>query len=203
MLHNRNGVFLLSLADCNAGPNALHPFSMYGLSLACVASAQDITQVREANTVHIANGNVVLRKLPDGEVWGTFGLGGELVGVRLFKRPPAPGEHFRTDMVVNFAESDIVEAPQSEVVKIDGDCQAQVYQIFATVLYSGKNRSGTTKGSGRRSVRSYGSQACNTRYSHENRVRYGLPNTLKASHILCHFTAHRILNCMYQLPLST
>lgn len=54
---------------------------------------------------------------------------------------PRNGE-FRTHVVTNLAESDIIGAPQSDEMFIDGNCPTRTYMIMGDVPWSGKMRSG-------------------------------------------------------------
>jgi hypothetical protein len=45
-------------------------------------------------------------------------------------------------MIVNLTESDIVDAPQSERIQVEGECQSRTYQIMGVLPYSGKNGGG-------------------------------------------------------------
>jgi hypothetical protein len=50
---------------------------------------------------------------------------------------------FRTYLVSNLPESDIVGAPQSVETEIEGDCETGHYNQISSVFFAGKNRSGT------------------------------------------------------------
>ena len=49
---------------------------------------------------------------------------------------------FRTYLVANLPESDIVGAPQSVMTEVEGDCEARQYHVLGTLFFAGKNRSG-------------------------------------------------------------
>lgn len=50
---------------------------------------------------------------------------------------------FRTYLVANLPESDIVGAPQSIETEIEGDCETGHYNQISSIFFAGKNRSGT------------------------------------------------------------
>lgn len=53
------------------------------------------------------------------------------------------GPGFRTYVVVNLPESYVVGAAQSEMTIVEGSCNDRTFQIFGTMYFSGKDRSGS------------------------------------------------------------
>lgn len=91
-----------------------------------------------AKTLTLPNGNTV-ETLADGEVWVTLHLG---PAFRITPDMPTAGQ-FRTAIVENLPESNIVGAPQSMEIQILGDCQTKTFQVWGVLPYDGKMRAGS------------------------------------------------------------
>jgi Surface-adhesin protein E len=52
------------------------------------------------------------------------------------------GSVFRTYIVANLPESDVVGAPQSVMHEIEGNCETRRYHVLGHLFFAGKNRSG-------------------------------------------------------------
>lgn len=81
-----------------------------------------------------------ITKLANGEVWAKVQVH-PTIAVRLLPEMPATGQ-FQTAIVRNLPESNIVNAPQSLMIEILGDCRANTVQILGVLPYAGKMRGG-------------------------------------------------------------
>ena len=89
----------------------------------------------------LPNGNKV-ETLADGTNWAVIHPNGEVLTIQLDPRTMPTSSGFHTVMIVNLPESDIVNAPQSERIQVDGECQSRTYQILGVLPYSRKNGGG-------------------------------------------------------------
>jgi len=53
------------------------------------------------------------------------------------------GTGFRTYIIANLPESNIVGAPQSVMNEIEGNCETRTFHVIGTLFFASKNRSGT------------------------------------------------------------
>jgi hypothetical protein len=84
-----------------------------------------------------------LATLADGSTWITIHPDGEPFAIRIAPntwRTSPPEIH--TFIAENLPESDIIGAPESTKIEIDGDCQAKTYAIFSEFEFSGKMGTG-------------------------------------------------------------
>jgi hypothetical protein len=91
--------------------------------------------------VTLPNGNKV-ETLVDGTVWAVIYPNNTMLAIQLDPNSMPTDSGFRTVMIVNLPESDIVNAPRSERIQIQGECQSRTYQIMGALPYSGKNGGG-------------------------------------------------------------
>lgn len=91
--------------------------------------------------VALPNGNK-LESLADGTVWAVIHPNGEMLAIQLDPSTMPTDAGFETVMIINLPESDIVGAPQSERIQIQGNCRSRTYQIMGVLPYSGKNGGG-------------------------------------------------------------
>jgi hypothetical protein len=89
----------------------------------------------------LPSGNKV-ETLADGTVWAVLHPNNEMLAIQLDPNTMPTSSAFHTVMIVNLPESDIVKAPQSERIQVEGDCQSRTYQIMGILPYSGKNGGG-------------------------------------------------------------
>jgi hypothetical protein len=95
----------------------------------------------------LPNGNKV-ETLADGTVWAVIHPNNEMLAIQLDPNTMPTSSGFHTVMIVNLPESDIVDAPQSERIQVEGECQSRTYQIMGVLPYSGKNGGGMPVESG-------------------------------------------------------
>jgi hypothetical protein len=91
--------------------------------------------------VTIPNGNKV-ETLADGTVWAVIHPNNEMLAIQFDPKTMPASSGFYTVMIVNLPESDIVGAPQSERIRVEGECQSRTYQIMGVVPYAGKDGGG-------------------------------------------------------------
>lgn len=89
----------------------------------------------------LPNGNKV-ETLADGTNWAVIHPNNEMLAIQLDPKTMPASSNFHTVMIVNLPESDIVNAPQSERIQVEGECQSRTYQVMGVLLYSGKNGGG-------------------------------------------------------------
>lgn len=92
-------------------------------------------------TVTLPNGNKV-ETLADGTVWAVIHPNNEMLAIQLDPKTMPVSSAFHTVMIVNLPESDIVGAPQSERIWVEGECQSRTYQIMGVIPYAGKDGGG-------------------------------------------------------------
>lgn len=83
-----------------------------------------------------------LETLADGTVWAVIYPNSEMLAIQLDPSTMPTTSSFHTVMIVNLPESDIVGAPQSERIQVEGECESRTYQIMGVLPYSGKNGGG-------------------------------------------------------------
>jgi hypothetical protein len=82
-------------------------------------------------------GGTVIETLADGNTWI------ELSGVRVQVPKGWPfTSTFETYVIANLPPSDVVGAPQSEGIDIQGDCQSRIYGIVTGAFFQGPNGTG-------------------------------------------------------------
>ena len=91
--------------------------------------------------VTLPNGNK-LEHLPDGTTWVVLHPNNELLAVRVDQKVMPTASHFATVLIVNLPESDIVNAPFSERIQVEGECSSMTYSILGVLPYAGKNGGG-------------------------------------------------------------
>lgn len=89
----------------------------------------------------LPNGNK-LEELADGTTWVVLHPDGELLGVRFDLNSMPTASDFRTEVIHNLPPSDIVNAPLSEKIRVEGDCTSKTYSILGVLPYAGKNGGG-------------------------------------------------------------
>jgi hypothetical protein len=110
-----------------------------------------ITLPNGSQIATMPNGNKI-ETLADGSNWivlhagwkGTSRTGAPLqkyLAFQFTKAMPTTSV-FRTFIITDTPESDVVDAPQSERIEIEGDCHSQTYDIWGVMPYSGKNGGG-------------------------------------------------------------
>ena len=78
---------------------------------------------KEQGIVTLPNGNK-LETLADGTVWAVLHPLDQLLAIQVTDAMPTVSV-FRTTIIINLPESDIVNAPQSERIQIEGECQSR------------------------------------------------------------------------------
>lgn len=105
--------------------------------LVCMFLLTGIAVAQEPNIICNPKTGLTVQQLSDGEIWATI----HGISVQLDPSMPVSG-YFRTNIVVNLPESDVLGAPQSELIQIEGNCQSRTVTILGALPYAGKNRSG-------------------------------------------------------------
>ena len=99
------------------------------------------TQSDGTQVLTLPSGNK-LETLADGTVWAVIHPNNEMLAIQLDPNTMPTSSAFRTVMIVNLPESDVVGAPQSERILVEGECQSRTYQIMGVIPYAGKNGGG-------------------------------------------------------------
>jgi hypothetical protein len=89
-----------------------------------------------AQMLNLPNGGKI-ETLADGSVWVVIRPSEVRVAFMVDKSMPTTG-NFRTYVVENLPESDIVNAPQSLKIDLYGHCQSKTFEIYGTLPYEGK-----------------------------------------------------------------
>jgi hypothetical protein len=84
---------------------------------------------------------VILATLVDGTTWMTIHGADEPVSFQISKGMVGAG-NFRTNIIMNLPESDVVGAPQSAKMMVEGECQSKTYVIDTITDFAGKMGSG-------------------------------------------------------------
>jgi hypothetical protein len=83
----------------------------------------------------------VIKQLSDNSVWATIKGADEPVSFQLSRDFPLSGT-FRTNIIMNLPESDVVGAAQSVEMQIEGDCQSKTWVPDIIENFSGKMGTG-------------------------------------------------------------
>ena len=75
-----------------------------------------------------------LERLPDGTVWVVLHPHDELLAVRIDEKAMPTASSFMTELIINMPESDIVNAPLSERIQVEGGCSSMTQRFGRSSL---------------------------------------------------------------------